>query len=486
MPRLAAAFAKANSKLIKAWFHRLDTFPLDPRLAVAAIGCIPMFVSSTAGPTRTRAFQLATQMGERSACAPAIAAAKRATSGAWNKVELRDRFAKLATKLPEGKPLSPDEVQQIRAIGKTVAKLAKGPPPSEDALAATSTATDDRAATLLQAVYADPANDGPRLVYADHLQEQGDPWGELVALQLQASPTREQQRRIATLLKDKRLHARLLGSLLAIVSEPVFQRGFLYACKMKLVTEAHRALLAHPALATIVELECDDASILKSRALRLLTRLAGATLESLAALIDEKSLPVKLTSLRDLVITEYFGRDADRLGESNISAWKRFGTIGPFKQVRHLGVRANHDLYSGRDPLALAPVLDAPLAQQLESLSVDTVTELAVFAWLDVFRTHPKLTRLRLRAFDANVIEIVRGGKRLEITLEVYNAELGYGYGEMFREFPIAEMPALKVRYLGKAKTTLGESRRATHEDLAWAFATIADADADANPDADA
>ncbi len=38
--------------------------------------------------------------------------------------------------------------------------------------------------TLLAAVYAAPDDDAPRLVYADWLQEQGDPRGELIALQI--------------------------------------------------------------------------------------------------------------------------------------------------------------------------------------------------------------------------------------------------------------------------------------------------------------
>jgi uncharacterized protein (TIGR02996 family) len=38
--------------------------------------------------------------------------------------------------------------------------------------------------SLLAAIYSDPSADEPRLVYADWLQQRGDPWGELIVLQI--------------------------------------------------------------------------------------------------------------------------------------------------------------------------------------------------------------------------------------------------------------------------------------------------------------
>src|SRR5207248_7122270 len=57
---------------------------------------------------------------------------------------------------------------------------------------------------LLAAVYADPESDEPRAVYADWLQERGDPWGELIALQLSkpdAKKDKTARDRIAALIK---------------------------------------------------------------------------------------------------------------------------------------------------------------------------------------------------------------------------------------------------------------------------------------------
>ncbi|AEI63690.1 TIGR02996 domain-containing protein [Corallococcus macrosporus] len=43
---------------------------------------------------------------------------------------------------------------------------------------------DELTQQLLAAVVAQPEEDAPRLVYADHLQQQGDPRGEFIAVQV--------------------------------------------------------------------------------------------------------------------------------------------------------------------------------------------------------------------------------------------------------------------------------------------------------------
>ena len=58
---------------------------------------------------------------------------------------------------------------------------------------------------LLDAVYADPESDAARLVLADWLQENGDPRGELISLQLsRAAGTREGRAREKELLASGR------------------------------------------------------------------------------------------------------------------------------------------------------------------------------------------------------------------------------------------------------------------------------------------
>lgn len=60
----------------------------------------------------------------------------------------------------------------------------------------------ERNAELYAAVLADPDDDAPRLVYADWLSERGDPWGELIAVQIARTraDTPELEARESTLL----------------------------------------------------------------------------------------------------------------------------------------------------------------------------------------------------------------------------------------------------------------------------------------------
>jgi uncharacterized protein (TIGR02996 family) len=70
-------------------------------------------------------------------------------------------------------------------------------------------------ASLLAAVYAAPHDDGPRSVLADWLLEQGDPTGEMIALQLKK--------------KDATVDRRWIGAIDPVVTKSgaVFRRGFL-------------------------------------------------------------------------------------------------------------------------------------------------------------------------------------------------------------------------------------------------------------------
>ncbi len=86
---------------------------------------------------------------------------------------------------------------------------------------------------LLAAVYAKPADDGPRQVYADFLIERGDPRGEFISLQLGgADPKRQKQ-----LLKEH--GKKWLGDIAPVVGADFeFRRGFLSRALAKFRHEA--------------------------------------------------------------------------------------------------------------------------------------------------------------------------------------------------------------------------------------------------------
>jgi uncharacterized protein (TIGR02996 family) len=88
---------------------------------------------------------------------------------------------------------------------------------------------------LLDEVYAHPDDDGPRLVLADLLQEQGDPRGEFIALQFLKEPTKEQQKRQDALVAE---YGRAwLGPIAPNVlkSGLEFERGFPAVCSVKTI-----------------------------------------------------------------------------------------------------------------------------------------------------------------------------------------------------------------------------------------------------------
>lgn len=93
------------------------------------------------------------------------------------------------------------------------------------ALPASGAKPVDRGAALLAEIYAHPDDDAARSVYADYLQDKGDPRGEFIALQLaDAQPERQ-----AELLKE--YTARWLGPMATQIKRTglVWERGFVVA-----------------------------------------------------------------------------------------------------------------------------------------------------------------------------------------------------------------------------------------------------------------
>lgn len=104
---------------------------------------------------------------------------------------------------------------------------------------------------LLDRIYAAERSNEARLVYADWLQERGDPRGEFIALQCR---TRRSPREEELL----RLHAKKwLGPLGAVVqlSGLVFERGFPVAGQLAGTVSELRRVAGHPAWATFRKLD---------------------------------------------------------------------------------------------------------------------------------------------------------------------------------------------------------------------------------------
>lgn len=108
-------------------------------------------------------------------------------------------------------------------------------------------------AELLKAVRDEPAEDGPRLVYADWLEARGDPRGELIQLQI-AGASDETDKRVRALLRQHK--EEWLGPDLAcVLARPRFERGFLASAELEQNSVAEEAVWQRaardPALATL-------------------------------------------------------------------------------------------------------------------------------------------------------------------------------------------------------------------------------------------
>lgn len=168
--------------------------------------------------------------------------------------ELRKRVGDVA---PE---LSPEEDQELMALQEVLSVLPAAVDPGPQKLGSSARSE----AEVLQELYADLSNDEPRWIYADLLQERGDPRGEHVALQLQhaAGKGDKKSRSRERALLNQHWRA-FLGPLASIIKKDglVFHRGFLSECCIKdarqLVIEAQ---LSNPDWRTVRTIRFDGYS----------------------------------------------------------------------------------------------------------------------------------------------------------------------------------------------------------------------------------
>lgn len=161
---------------------------------------------------------------------------------------------------------------KLRQLQARLAAVPRMPPPSAEAtvvleaIASRVGLASQRAAAktvddFLREIWQAPSDDGPREVFADWLLERGDPWGELITLQIarwRQGPATTKSRRERALLDE---HAReWMGPLEPVVlsTNARFERGFLYGCKVHWRRlAAAPALMTHPAWATVREFEIE-------------------------------------------------------------------------------------------------------------------------------------------------------------------------------------------------------------------------------------
>ncbi|HEY0250843.1 MAG TPA: TIGR02996 domain-containing protein, partial [Kofleriaceae bacterium] len=175
--------------------------PPDPRVGRLALSLLRDFTNlpHTSAKLWRRLLDTVERHGDPSCIAPLQAVQPRDALPAT-----RSRIANLAKRLAQARRLTKEELAELD--GEVVA------------------ATDGP--DLLAAVYADPASDPARAIYADYLLGLGDPRGEFIQLQLQRAAGRGteagEKRELALVKKHARAWA---GPIAALVSSGISERG---------------------------------------------------------------------------------------------------------------------------------------------------------------------------------------------------------------------------------------------------------------------
>lgn len=192
-----------------------------------------------------------------------------------------------------------------KRLPKVIAKLREAGPVPEPAKPKREPA---EGAALLAAIHEHPSDDATRLVYADWLEGQSDPRGELIALQVREArgeATPAQSKRARELLRAH--EDAWLGDLRPIFVNVLFTRGFLSAASLSqswaVKSDAWARLQVDPRLATLEELRPGKCSaeiylgFLRSPACRSLARVAARDPKTLAAIAKLAKLDRRFTHL---------------------------------------------------------------------------------------------------------------------------------------------------------------------------------------------
>lgn len=272
LPRLLASITHTMGRSTDA-LERLEAlrgWPRDPRTTAGVVAQLdaPAFHSGSSRPFWGALLELVTLHGDPRATPSLDALAAR-----------YDRI--LAEKYSDRSALATWFRQRITAAADTlrpiVPKLA-----ADDAkrCAALATTIGDLDAPFLARISATPKSDTPRAVYADFLQERGDPRGEFIALQLAKTKTVATKAR-ADALQAEHAHA-WVGALRPFLYLPdcTFERGFLtHAAAFRFEPDRFARIADDPAWGTVESLHLGYVEARKFPKLAAARALAKVTID---------------------------------------------------------------------------------------------------------------------------------------------------------------------------------------------------------------
>jgi uncharacterized protein (TIGR02996 family) len=234
LPRLLAMVCGRDSGDALERLRLLHAWPRDPRTSSTLIEwlCAPPFTAFTTEPFWVVVFETLGRVADPRAI-PLLARYESPVThrlGQWMTREARA----LAERMKNAKPARPNT-----ADNDAIEELAR--------IVGAEDAVGDR---LLEAIRCDPHEDGPRLVYADWLNERNDPLGELISLQMAKEMTKDNSQREKALLAHHRKS--WLGPLSSALGECEFERGFPARGRL---TPGAAAAIGDPHWATIERLD---------------------------------------------------------------------------------------------------------------------------------------------------------------------------------------------------------------------------------------
>lgn len=264
---------------------------------------------------------------------------------------------------------------------------------------------NDEGARLLAEVWADPAADAPRLVYADWLLQHGDPRGELIVLQVQGKDERRANQLV------KKYGNAMVGALVSVVSKPTFERGFVSDCTVEIQSAKQRDLLRHPAWATVKSVTAYDPAVLVSPAMKSLRVVRALFIQDLAELAARKQ-PLAIEALEALVLNPV----------EDEQHWKDLYNVGAFENLRELGVILDDECDADVTFERWKWLLQGKLGTRLTRLRFDTsgISDVNIIDWMGAFDASRKLTTLELVPDGESALRFTRVGKKLELRYELH------------------------------------------------------------------
>lgn len=272
------------------------------------------------------------------------------------------------------------------------ARLGRDLPP----MRAATTAKPTSAQALLQAIHDAPWDDTPRHVYADYLQERGDPRGEFIALQMRAGDAEAQRRASALLEKHERAWLGPLAKAVA-TSTVVFERGFLAACTTDVTRKAEANIVFdRDEWATVTRLTFGSHGELTGK-MRALVEVRGLSESALAALATHR--------FEQLEVLGFAIGSGLRMGKPCSAGLKALASTTGLPRLRELDIRVPQEWvrpgFRTRGSADFAWLLQAPLGAQIEALALRMTVygsgDPVGAGWADLLRATPRLQRVVLR-----------------------------------------------------------------------------------------